>query len=279
MSVPIIHARSRIAVTFTAAPPIESSTVPRLRRTLDRSSAPAPEAISIPVTAVPKMTRMVNTARGAGLRANAPATPGAKYRPASAPPMKPPKLRIPMMKPWRYPATAKAAARTSSTTSSMSPGTVHHGIPPCRRRLPIPGGRPRMASARSGAGQRDPAGRLADRGGVPGQLPPAEGQQPVEQERGEPPDQHRPGAERRARLPRGVPDHHPVRGVGEVGQRHPGDRGHLGRVARRDRAWLPPPGEDGRDPVPAPGDVHLGQHGEDLDPGGVDERLLGRLAQ
>src|SRR5579875_1720705 len=66
MSVPIIHARSRIAVTFTAAPPIESSTVPRLRRTLDRSSAPAPEAISIPVTAVPKMTRMVNTARGAG---------------------------------------------------------------------------------------------------------------------------------------------------------------------------------------------------------------------
>src|SRR5690348_13443169 len=63
---------------------------------------------------------------------------------------------------------------------------------------------------------RGPLGKFADGGGVPGTFPSAEREQPVGDQRGEAPDQHRVDAERRAAVPGGVAEHEPVRRVGEV---------------------------------------------------------------
>ena len=76
-----------------------------------------------------------------------------------------------------------------------------------------------------------------------------------------------------------MPDRQPAPGIAELGERDPGHRGHLRRVGGRHRDRPPPPGQDGGDGKPAPGDEQLRQHREDLNPGGVHARLLGRLPE
>jgi len=114
---------------------------------------------------------------------------------------------------------------------------------------------------------------------VPRDFPAAEGDQPVHDQPGETPDQHRADAERGPGAPAGVPEYEPVRRVGQVGHRDPLDRGHLPDVRGAHRGGLTPPGQHRDDPELAADDEQLGQRAEHVHAGRVEAGLLGRFAE
>src|SRR5215469_2529623 len=207
-----------------------------------------------------------------------------------------------MMKPWRYPATANAAASAIKTRSSRSPDTastvsgLRGGRNACglidqayRAWVPNavhyqPGLRtdawPARSSAKSvhrvlQAGQSRAWWELSHIRRIPRLLPAAEREQAVDHERGEAPDQHLACLEGRPCLAGRIPDHQPASRVGQVGDGDPSDGCHLGGIARGYPHRLAPPREHRRDAVAGPRDVQVGQDGDYVDPCRVDERLLG----
>ncbi|GEM_PF-4589490 len=122
-------------------------------------------------------------------------------------------------------------------------------------------------------------GQVGDRPLVPRQLPACQGEQPVHQRRGEPPDQHAPDPERGRDQPARPAHHQPRGGIGQLADADPLDRGHLARIHGRDRARPPPPGDYRDDPEPGPRDKQLRQGGDHLDAARVEAHLLGCLPQ
>src|SRR5579875_575399 len=122
-------------------------------------------------------------------------------------------------------------------------------------------------------------GEFADRRGVPWALPSPQGEQTVDQGRGEAPDQHGPDAERRAGAPAWMAEHHPVGRVGEGGHGDPLHRGYLSDIHRPHRAGPAPPGEHRHDTEPAAHDEQLGQRAEHLHAGRVQPGLLDGLPE
>ena len=135
-----------------------------------------------------------------------------------------------------------AALRGSRTRALGDPGRLRPG----RRWQP---GAPSPASA---AWPRALGGRSSTRLASQGTLPAAQGEQPVHQHGGEPPDQHPAHPERRGGtvIPAGPAGgggpRDRLRRIGEFGDRDPRARGDFHRVAGLDRAGLPPPGEHRR---------------------------------
>ena len=73
--------------------------------------------------------------------------------------------------------------------------------------------------------------------------------------------------------------HQPDGRIGELGEAHPLDRGHLARANGRDRARLPPPREYRNDPEPGRRDERFGQGTDHIDAGRVHTDFLGGLPQ
>src|SRR5215469_1476739 len=110
-----------------------------------------------------------------------------------------------MMKPWRYPATANAAASAINTRSSRSPDTASTVSGLRGRRNVLAHSVPRVRQAGQGRAGRE----LSYVRPVPGLFPPAEREQAVDHERGEPPYEHLARQKGRPRLAGGIPDHQP----------------------------------------------------------------------
>src|ERR1700742_3233353 len=119
--------------------------------------------------------------------------------------------------------TTRARSSRSPRTMSKVSATPKNWVP--SRVEPLPTDAP-------SAPLRGALGKFADGGGVPWTFPPAEREQPVGDQCGEAPDQHRVDAERRAAVPAWEAEHEPVRGLGEVGDADPLYRRDLADVHR-----------------------------------------------
>src|SRR5215472_18382221 len=133
------------------------------------------------------------------------------------------KLSTPIMKPWRYPATAKAAASASRTRSSKSPDTA---ITVSALRATENDGSAISASAARAelgsvhrvlqTGQLHARREVGDADRIPWPFPAAQMKQPVDHECGESPDQHLSRSECRSGLAGRISDVQPAGRIGEV---------------------------------------------------------------
>src|SRR6202043_291870 len=111
-SSPTTHRCSSTDTTLTTEPPTESSTVAECQVTVERMAAPTDEATNCPITAKLTSSTTAMTSCWVCPPTRAREMLGPNSAPSSAPPTNPKKLRMPTMKPCRYPDTANAATTT-----------------------------------------------------------------------------------------------------------------------------------------------------------------------